>query len=167
LQQIYTLGHRNPQGMAVEPRTGEMWIHDHGPRGGDEVDVLRRGANYGWPFVTYGIDYSGAAISDHTREAGIEPPRFYWVPSIAPSGMAFYDGDRFPEWRGDLFVGALAARALYRLDLEDGRIVGQEILLADRKQRIREVKVGPDGLIYLLTDADEGQLWRIEPAVSP
>jgi glucose/arabinose dehydrogenase len=121
------------------------------------------GENHGWPAVTYGIDYSGAPISVTPTGAGFVPPRFYWVPSIAPSGMDFYSGDRFPEWRGSLFVGALAARALYRLEIVDGRVAGQEILLADRKERIRDVRTGPDGLLYLLTDEDDGKLLRIEP----
>jgi glucose/arabinose dehydrogenase len=164
LPEIYTWGHRNVQGVAIRPGTQEVYIHEHGARGGDEVNLLRAGANYGWPRVTFGIDYSGASISASTFGPGFEPPRFYWVPSIAPSGMTFYDGDRFPEWRGDLFVGALAARALYRLDFEGGRIVGQEILLAERKERIREVRQGPDGLLYVLTDAAAGKLLRIEPA---
>jgi aldose sugar dehydrogenase len=162
--EVYTLGHRNVQGVALRPGSAEIWVHEHGARGGDELNVLRPGANYGWPVVTYGIDYSGASISAATAAPGLTPPRFYWVPSIAPSGMAFYDGDRFPEWRGDLFVGALAARALYRLDFERGQIVGQEILLAERKQRIRDVRAGPDGLLYVLTDAADGKLLRIEPA---
>ncbi len=164
LPEIYTWGHRNVQGIAVRPGTREIFIHEHGARGGDEVNLLRPGANYGWPRVTFGIDYSGASISAATSAPGFEAPRFYWVPSIAPSGMTFYDGDRFPEWRGDLFVGALAARALYRLDFERGQIVGQEILLAERKERIREVRQGPDGLLYVLTDAVAGKLLRIEPA---
>ncbi len=164
LPEIYTWGHRNVQGIAIRPGTREVYIHEHGARGGDEVNLLRSGSNYGWPRVTFGIDYSGASISAATSAPGFEPPRFYWVPSIAPSGMTFYDGDRFPEWRGDLFVGALAARALYRLDFERGQIVGQEVLLAERKERIREVRQGPDGALYVLTDAAAGKLLRIEPA---
>jgi aldose sugar dehydrogenase len=158
-----------------------LWIHsplaerpallgfevDHWARGGDEINVLRAGANYGWPLVTFGIDYSGDTISLETAQSGLASPKFYWVPSIAPSGMDFYTGDRFPEWRGDLFVGALAARALYRLDIADGQIVGQEILLAEHKERIREVKTGPDGLLYVLTDAAHGKLLRLEPLESP
>jgi aldose sugar dehydrogenase len=164
MPEIYTWGHRNVQGIAIRPGTREVFIHEHGARGGDELNLLRPGANYGWPRVTFGIDYSGAAISGVTSAPGFEPPQFYWVPSIAPSGMTFYDGERFPEWHGDLFVGALAARALYRLDFERGRIVGQEILLAERKERIRDVRQGPDGLLYVLTDAPAGKLLRIEPA---
>lgn len=165
--QIYTLGHRNVQGIALRPDTREIWAHEHGARGGDEINVLRPGANYGWPRVTFGIDYSGESVSAHTAQEGMTPPRFYWVPSIAPSGMEFYGGKRFPEWTGDLFVGALAARALYRLDIADGRILGQEILLAERKERIREVKTGPDGFLYILTDAADGKLLRLEPLEHP
>lgn len=167
LPEIYTFGHRNVQGIALRPGTREVWAHEHGARGGDEINVLRAGANYGWPRVTFGIDYSGAPISTSTAGGGFTAPKFYWVPSIAPSGMEFYGGDRFPEWRGDLFVGALAARALYRLDLADGQIVGQEILLAERQERIREVKAGPDGLLYVLTDAADGKLLRLEPLETP
>lgn len=167
LPEIYTFGHRNVQGIALRPGTREIWAHEHGARGGDEINVLRPGANFGWPLVTFGIDYSGDSISSQTARSGLAPPRFYWVPSIAPSGMDFYGGDRFPEWRGDLFVGALAARALYRLDIADGQIVGQEILLAERKERIREVRAGPDGLLYILTDAADGKLLRLEPLETP
>jgi len=159
----FTLGHRNVQGLAQRPGTREIWMHEHGPRGGDEVNVLRPGANYGWPATTFGIDYSGEAIAATARAPHIEPPSFYWVPSIAPSGMAFYDGARFPEWRGDLFVGALAARSLRRLDIESDRIIGEEILLAGLKERIRDVVNGPDGCLYVLTDAAEGKLLRIQP----
>ena len=161
--EIYTLGHRNVQGIALRPGSAEIWTHEHGARGGDEVNVLKAGANFGWPLATFGIDYSGQPIAPLTSRSDFEAPRWYWVPSIAPSGMTFYDGERFPEWRGDVFVGGLAARALYRLDLQGGRIVGQEILLAERKERIREVQAGPDGLIYVLTDAADGKLLRLEP----
>ncbi len=166
LADIYTYGHRNVQGLALRPGTQEIWIHEHGPKGGDEVNVLKAGANYGWPAITYGVDYSGAVISEHAELPGMEQPILYWVPSIAPSGMDFYQGQRFPEWRGDLFVGALAARELRRVDLENARVVGQESLLAERKERIRDVRSGPDGFIYLLTDALDGKLLRLEPGDS-
>ncbi|HEY4646066.1 MAG TPA: PQQ-dependent sugar dehydrogenase, partial [Steroidobacteraceae bacterium] len=162
LPDVYTYGHRNVQGIAVRPGTTEIWIHEHGPKGGDEVNVLKPGANYGWPAITFGVDYSGATISERTEAPGMERPILYWVPSIAPSGMDFYQGNRIPQWRGDLFVGALAARELRRIDLEGGRIVGQESLLAERKERIREVRNGPDGFLYLLTDAADGKLLRLE-----
>lgn len=162
--EIYSYGHRNVQGMALRPGTEVIWTHEHGPRGGDEVNVLRPGANYGWPAITYGIDYSGATISDKTAAPGMEQPVVYWVPSIAPSGMDFYDGDRFPGWRGDLFVGALAGSHLRRLTLDGDRVTGQEVLLEDLGERIRAVKQGPDGLLYVLTDSYDGQLLRLEPA---
>jgi glucose/arabinose dehydrogenase len=164
LPDVFTYGHRNIQGIARRPGTREIWIHEHGPKGGDEVNVLRAGANYGWPAITYGIDYSGAIISDKTALPGMEQPVRYWVPSIAPCGMDFYDGDRFPEWRGDLFVGALAARELRRVDLDaSGRVLGQESLLKELEKRIREVRSGPDGYLYVLTDELEGKLLRIVP----
>lgn len=164
LPEIYSYGHRNVQGIALRPGTKEIWTHEHGPKGGDEVNVLRAGANYGWPAITYGIDYSGAIISDKAALPGMEQPLLYWVPSIAPSGMDFYAGDRFPQWRGDLFVGALAARELRRIDLDgSGRVLGQESLLGELKQRIREVRCGPDGYVYVLTDESDGKILRLEP----
>ncbi|MEQ9608533.1 MAG: PQQ-dependent sugar dehydrogenase [Kiloniellaceae bacterium] len=164
LPAIFTYGHRNVQGIAVHPESGAIWTHEHGPRGGDEVNVLRAGANYGWPEITYGIDYSGAIISDKTEAPGMAQPVVYWVPSIAPSGMAFYQGEAFPEWRGDLFVGALAGRHLRRLELDGDQVTGQEELLADLNERIRDVRSGPDGFLYLLTDSGRGSLIRLEPA---
>ena len=162
--EIFSYGHRNVQGLALRPATGQVWAHEHGPRGGDEVNILKSGANYGWPAITYGIDYSGAVISDRTEAPGMEQPVVYWDPSIAPSGMAFYDGDKFPNWRGDLFVGALAHTHLRRLELDGDRVVAQEALLKDLDERIRDVRVGPDGYIYVLTDSGDGQLIRLEPA---
>ncbi|GAB4354419.1 MAG: PQQ-dependent sugar dehydrogenase [Gammaproteobacteria bacterium] len=164
MPEIYTYGHRNAQGIALRPGTNTVWMHEHGPRGGDEVNILKPGANYGWPAITYGIDYSGAIISDKTEAPGMEQPVVYWVPSIAPSGMAFYDGDHFPQWKGDLFVGALAKRHLRRLELEGDRVVGQEQLLRDLDERIRDVRSGPDGYLYLLTDSSNGRILRLVPA---
>jgi len=161
--EIYSYGHRNVQGIALRPGDNVIWAHEHGPRGGDEVNILKSGANYGWPAITYGIDYSGAIISDKTEAPGMEQPVVYWDPSIAPSGMAFYDGDRFPNWRGDLFVGALAHTHLRRLKLDGDRVVKQEVLLGKLNERIRDVRVGPDGLIYVLTDSGDGQILRLEP----
>ncbi len=161
--EIFTYGHRNVQGLAVHPETGAIWIHEHGPRGGDEVNLLRPGANYGWPEITYGIDYTGVIISEYTEKPGMEQPVVYWDPSIAPSGMDFYDGDAFPAWRGDLFVGALRLRHLRRLDMEGDRIVAQEELLTGLDERVRDVLTGPDGFIYLLTDSYDGRLLRLEP----
>jgi aldose sugar dehydrogenase len=163
LPEIYSYGHRNVQGMALNPQTGVVWAQEHGPKGGDEVNILKKGANYGWPAITYGIDYDGSIISKFTRKEGMEQPLLHWTPSIAPSGMAFYEGNKFPHWKGDLFVGALKDRHLRRIDLEDGKVVGQEILLSELGERIRDVRAGPDGLLYVLTDAKNGKLIRIEP----
>jgi aldose sugar dehydrogenase len=167
LPEIYSYGHRNVQGIAMHPGTRAVWTHEHGPKGGDEVNVMRPGANYGWPAITYGVDYSGAVISDQTALPGMEQPVLYWVPSIAPSGMDFYSGDRFPEWRGDLFVGALAARELRRVDLDDNRVIGQESLLGELKLRIRDVRCAPDGYVYVLTDEASGKILRLEPSRVP
>ena len=163
LPEIYSYGHRNAQGMAVHPVTGELWLHEHGPRGGDEVNIVKPGANYGWPVVTYGIDYSGAVISRETSRPGIEEPELYWVPSIAPSGMTFLTGTKFPGWEGDLFVGALVGQHLRRVDMEAGEVNGQEMLLERTVGRIRDVREGPDGDIWILTDAARGGLYRITP----
>jgi aldose sugar dehydrogenase len=162
--EIYSYGHRNPQGMAVHPETGVVWTHEHGARGGDEVNVLRPGVNYGWPVITYGIAYSGAPIGEGTHKEGMAQPVHYWVPSIAPSGMAFYTGDAFPEWQGDLFVGALVQEHLARLELDGEEVVGEERLLVGAIGRIRDVEMGPDGFLYLLTDESDGGLYRLEPA---
>ncbi|WP_119166448.1 PQQ-dependent sugar dehydrogenase [Algihabitans albus] len=158
-----TRGNRNAQGMATHPDTGVIWTHEHGPRGGDEVNVIRAGANYGWPEVTHGIDYSGAVISDRQSAPGFDDPVHVWVPSIAPSGMAFYSGAAFPEWQGDLFVGALRSRLLVRLELEGEQVIGEEWLLEREVGRIRDVRVGPDGFVYLLTESNDGRLLRLEP----
>jgi len=162
--EIFSYGHRNVQGLAVQPGTGALWAHEHGPQGGDELNILKPGANYGWPAITYGIDYSGAIISDKTAAPGMEQPVVYWVPSIAPSGMAFYDGDAFPEWRGDLFLGALSHLHLRRLEIEGDKVVAQEELLTGLSARIREVRAGPDGYLYVLTDSADGRLLRLAPA---
>jgi glucose/arabinose dehydrogenase len=162
--EIYSWGHRNPQGMAVHPETGAIWTQEHGARGGDEVNIVRAGANYGWPVITYGIGYSGAPIGEGTHKEGMEQPVYYWVPSIAPSGMAFYIGDAFPEWQGDLFVGALKDQLLARLELDGEEVVHEERLLEGEIGRIRDVEMGPDGFLYLLTDERDGGLYRLEPA---
>ncbi len=161
--EVFSYGHRNVQGMALNPWSGEIWSHEHGPRGGDEVNILKAGANYGWPAITYGIDYSGAIISEETEAEGMEQPLVYWDPSIAPSGMAFYDGEAFPGWQGDLLVGALKDRHLRRLDLDGEEVVDQEILIQNLQERIRDVRVGPEGFVYLLTDSPDGQVLRLEP----
>jgi len=165
----FTLGNRNIQGAALHPQTGMLWTHEHGPQGGDEVNVIRAGTNYGWPVITYGANYgTGTKIGEGTAKPGMAQPLHYWVPSIAPSGMAFYSGDQFPRWRGDLFVGALKGQMLVRLKLDGEKVVREERLLQGlfkgRLGRIRDVRVGPDGYIYLLTDEAAGVLARLEPA---
>jgi glucose/arabinose dehydrogenase len=161
----YTLGNRNQQGAALHPQSGILWTHEHGPQGGDEVNVIRAGANYGWPVITYGVNYGiGTKIGEGTAKAGMEQPIHKWVPSIAPSGMAFYAGDRFPKWRGNLFVGALRGEVLVRLELDGEKVLREERLIRGELGRIRDVRVGPDGLIYLLTDESRAVLARLEPA---
>ncbi len=161
----YTLGNRNMQGAALHPQTGLLWAHEHGPQGGDEVNIIRPGTNYGWPVITYGANYgTGTRIGEGTEKPGLAQPLHYWVPSIAPSGMAFYGGDKFPRWRGDLFVGALKDQMLVRLKLDGEKVVREERLLKGRLGRIRDVRIGPDGFIYLLTDEAQGVLARLEPA---
>ncbi|WP_448577515.1 PQQ-dependent sugar dehydrogenase [Thermaurantiacus sp.] len=163
LAEIWTLGHRNPQGLAVDQARGLVFSHEHGPRGGDEVNILAQGRNYGWPVATRGRDYSGATISPYRRYRGMEEPLLDWTPSIAPSGLAVYRGAMFPEWNGDLLVGALAFRELRRVHLSsDGRtVLGQESLLKAMGARIRDVAVAPDGAIWVTTDAPDGQVLRI------
>lgn len=163
--EIYSYGHRNAQGIARHPETGAIWLHEHGPRGGDEVNIIRPGGlNYGWPEVTQGVEYaSGAAIGLDEAPEGIEPPIHVWTPSIAPSGMAFYEGAAFPEWQGDLLVGALAYRLLARLELDGEEVVHEERLLEGAIGRIRDVRVDADGLVYLLTDEADGGLYRLSP----
>ena len=165
LPEIWSYGHRNVQGAALHPRTGELWTHEHGPRGGDELNRTLAGRNYGWPTVSYGIEYSGGKISDSPTASGIEPPVHHWVPSIATSGLMFYSGDRFPKWRGSAFVGGLVSKQVARLEMDGDRVVSEERLLEGVvKQRVRDVKQGPDGFIYLLTDEAKGRLLRMEPA---
>ncbi len=159
--EVFTYGHRNAQGLAIHPETGAIWIHEHGPRGGDEINILRGGANYGWPVVTYGREYSGGSIGVGAEAHGMEPPLLHWTPSIAPSGMAFYTGAEFPRWRGDLFVGALAAQHLRRVVVREGVVVEQEPLLERQVGRIRDVRQGPDGALWILTDARRGALYRL------
>jgi len=161
----YTLGHRNQQGAALHPVSGMLWTHEHGPQGGDEVNVIRAGANYGWPVITYGVNYGiGTKIGEGTAKPGMAQPLHIWVPSIAPSGMAFYTGDRFPRWQGSLFVGALRERMLVRLALDGEKVTNEERLLKGVLGRIRDVRAGPDGYLYLLTDEPNGVLARLEPA---
>ncbi|MGV6871159.1 PQQ-dependent sugar dehydrogenase [Pseudochelatococcus sp. B33] len=164
LPEIWSIGHRNPQGAALHPVTGELWIADHGPRGGDEINIVRRGLNYGWPIITYGVDYSGAPVGIGTAREGLEQPVYYWVPSIAPSGLAFHRGGRIVPWRESLFVGALAGQALVRLEVADETVTHEERLLTGLNERIRDVRTGPDGYLYLLTDSDDGRILRVSPA---
>ncbi|MFL5042427.1 MAG: PQQ-dependent sugar dehydrogenase [Xanthobacteraceae bacterium] len=161
--EIWSYGHRNSQGAAINPASGKLWMHEHGPRGGDEINIPAAGKNYGWPVIGYGIDYSGAKIHESTHKAGMEQPIKYWVPSIAPSGMAFYTGDLFTSWRGNLFVGALAAHMLVRLELEGEKVTKEERLLQDLRERIRDVRQGPDGALWLLTDSSSGRILRVTP----
>lgn len=163
LPEIYTLGHRNPQAILVSPGDGRIYLHEHGPRGGDELNLIEPGRNYGWPVATHGRDYSGARISPYEQYPGMTEPLVYWTPSIAPAGMTLYDGALFPEWHGDLFVAALAERSIRRLDLEDGAVVSQELLFEDLGERMRDVRTGPDGALYLLTDSSDGRVLRVVP----
>lgn len=161
----YTLGHRNQQGAALHPQSGALWTHEHGPQGGDEVNVIRAGANYGWPVITFGVNYGiGTRIGEGTAKPGMAQPIHVWVPSIAPSGMAFYTGDKFPKWRGDLFVGALKDQMLVRLRFDGEKVVREERLLKGALGRIRDVRAGPDGFLYLLNDESQAALVRLEPA---
>ena len=164
--EVWSYGHRNPQGAALHPATAALWIHEHGARGGDEVNVPEPGRNHGWPVISYGRHYSGAPIGEGTHKEGMEQPVYYWDPSIAPSGMAFYTGDKFPEWTGDLFVGALKDRLVSRLELDGRNVVAEEHILGDLGERIRDVRQGPDGYLYLLTDSPDGRILRITPAGS-
>lgn len=161
--EIYSWGHRNVQGIARNPATGSVWAHEHGPRGGDEINVLRGGTNYGWPQITYGTNYDGTPITEARRADGMAQPIWFWVPSIAPSGMSFYQGDAFPAWQGDVFVGALAGMKLVRYEIDGDRVISEEEMLTGWGERIRDVATGPDGHLYVLTDHREGRLVRLDP----
>ena len=161
--EIWSLGHRNIQAAAFDPE-GRLWVVEHGTNGGDELNLIEKGKNYGWPVQAYGEEYSGEPIPNAaTARDGMEQPVYYWDPVIAPSGAQFYTGDAFPAWRDNLFVGSMKDRMLVRLTLENDRVTGEEHLLADRRQRVRDVRQGPDGALYLVTDEQNGQLWRISP----
>lgn len=165
LKEIYSYGHRNIQGAALHPESGKLWIHEHGPQGGDEINIPAPGANHGWPVITYGVNYViGTKIGEGTKKKGMVQPVHYWVPSIAPSGMAFYTGDRFPNWQGNLFVGSLKFQQLVRLELDGESITHEERMLSGTLGRIRDVRQGPDGYLYLLTDEDNGKLIRLLPS---
>ena len=165
--EIWSYGHRNVQSAALHPRNGQLWTVEHGARGGDELNRPEAGKNYGWPVITYGVDYSGAKIGEGTAKPGMEQPVYYWDPVIAPSGMTFYTGDAFPDWKGSLFIGSLQPGVLVRLTLKDGRVAREERYLGDLRERIRDVRQGPDGLLYLLTDSGDGRILRVLPAAAP
>jgi len=162
--EVFSWGHRNPQGLAVHPETGRVWVVEHGPRGGDEVNLVGAGVNYGWPVITHGRAYSGLPMGEGSEKEGMAQPQHYWVPSISPSGLAFYQGEAFPQWQGDLFTGGLSGQLLARLEFDGEQVVEEERLLEGVLGRIRDVRVGPDGYLYLLTDESDGGLYRLEPA---
>lgn len=160
--EIWSYGHRSPQGLVPTP-DGYLFMNEHGPRGGDEINFIEPGKNYGWPVITYGHDYSGARISPYTEMDGMEQPIKYWVPSIAPADMELYTGDLFPQWQGDLLVAGLVPGDVRRIDMEKGQVMGEEILLSELESRIRGVKMAPDGSLYVLTDGEDGQVLRLTP----
>jgi aldose sugar dehydrogenase len=159
--EIWSYGHRNPQGLALHPGTNEIWESEHGPRGGDEINIIRKGANYGWPVVTFGREYFGPKIGEGTEKSGMESPLYHYTPAIAPSGLSFYTGDKFPKWKGNLFSAALALEHLNRLVLDGQQVIKEERLLKELEKRIRQVRTGPDGFLYLSTD--DGYILRLEP----
>jgi glucose/arabinose dehydrogenase len=161
--EVWSIGHRNVQAAALNPASGKLWTIEHGARGGDEVNIPEAGKNYGWPVISYGRNYDGSKIGVGTHKAGMEQPVYYWDPSIAPSGAVFYTGALFPDWKGNLFVGALAGQALHRLVLDGDKVVGEEILLSDLGARIRDVRQGADGALWLLTDETQGRVLRVVP----
>jgi glucose/arabinose dehydrogenase len=164
--EIWSLGHRNVEAATLNPTTGELWETEHGTRGGDEINIARKGKDYGWPTIAYGIEYQGDPITGNmTAKPGMEQPLYYWDPVIAPSGMVFYTGTAFPAWKGSLFIGGLASTNLVRLTIEGERVVGEERLLTDMqpRERIRDVRQGPDGLLYLLTDNPKGRILKLVP----
>lgn len=164
--EIYSYGHRNVQGIAIHPQTRRAWAHEHGPRGGDEINIIRPGDNYGWPLVTFGIDYNGSTISEDTEGPGLTSPIWQWTPSLAPSGMAFYTGAQFPDWEGDLLVTTLAGSMLLRYDVDDESVLAEERMLSDFGERLRDVAVGPDGYVYIAVDDLDGRILRLEPVVN-
>jgi glucose/arabinose dehydrogenase len=162
--EIWSYGHRNAEGLTFNPADGKLWEQEHGPQGGDEINLIEKGKNYGWPVIGYGVDYGGAKIHESTHKAGMEQPQWYWVPSIAPSGMAFYTGDLFPAWKGNIFIGALKFELLVRLEHDGDKITKEERLLQGLHERIRDVRMGPDGALWLLTDNPAGRILRVTPA---
>jgi glucose/arabinose dehydrogenase len=163
--EIFSYGHRNVQGAALDPKTGALWTTEHGPQGGDELNLVKRGVNYGWPVITYGVNYvTGTKIGEGTEKAGLAQPNKYWIPSPALSGLAYYDGDKFPQWRGQLLAGALRTQALIRIRLDGEKFVEDEFMLRGQLGRVRDVRVGADGFVYLAIDAPNGSVLRLEPA---
>lgn len=160
---VYAYGVRNPQGLAYDAANNILYHHEHGPKGGDEINIIKIGHNYGWPAATYGVNYTGAKVSPYTQLPGVTEPIKYWLPSIAPSGMTFYTGVAFPAWQGDIFVGALVDKEVRRLQLRDGNIVAEEALFNELDARIRDVKTGLDGMLYILTDSETGKIIRVVP----
>lgn len=167
LPEIWSYGHRNVQGAALDPETGQLWTAEHGAAGGDELNHPQAGKNYGWPVITYGLDYSGARIGEGTEKAGMEQPVYYWDPVIAASGMVFYTGDSLPGWKGSVFVGSMTPGALVRLVLENGKVMKEERYLGDLRERFRDIQQGPDGFLYAVTDSPNGRVLRIVPASRP
>lgn len=164
LPEIWSYGHRTEEGLTINPKTGELWETEHGPRGGDELNTPKAGKNYGWPVIVHGIDYPGETIGEGiTEKAGMEQPHYYWDPVIAPSGLAFYTGNLFPQWKNSILVGALRGQMLDRLELSGKKVVAEEPLLVDQHARIRDVRIGPDGAVYVLTDATDGKLLKLTP----
>jgi aldose sugar dehydrogenase len=162
--EIWSYGHRNVQAAVLHPDTGELWTVEHGARGGDELNHPQAGKNYGWPVITYGVDYSGRSIGEGTAKEGMEQPVYYWDPVIAPSGMIVYTGDAYPEWKGSFFIGSMQPGALVRLEMQNGRVAKEERYIGDLDERIRDIAQGPDGLLYLITDSAQGRILRIEKA---
>ena len=160
---VWSYGHRNPQGLAQDSATGKILMHEHGAKGGDELNLVKPGLNYGWPAVTRGVNYSGAYISPLRSALGIEDPLHFWVPSIAPSGLTIYRGEAFPQWDGRLLMGALVNKEVRKLTLQDGKIIEETVLFSELGERIRDVRSGPNGYVYLLTDSDKGKLIRVVP----
>ena len=165
LPEIWAYGLRNPEGLAFNPADGKLWEQEHGPMGGDEINIIEKGKNYGWPVVSFGVNYDGTPVGAGKAQApGMTAPVWHWTPSIAPSGMTFYSGDLFPQWKGSLFNGALKFQLLSRLTLDGGKVVKEERLLQGLRERIRDVRQGPNGALYLLTDNSAGRILRLTPA---
>lgn len=162
--EIYSLGHRNVQGIFFDAETDRLYSHEHGPRGGDELNLIQAGQNYGWPLATFGVDYTGARVSPYTELPGLVAPLLHWTPSVAPSSLTLYRGSLFPDWQGDLFAATLAERSVRRIRVRDGMLAGEEVLFEELGERIRDVRSGPDGALYLLTDNAEGRLLRVVPS---